>query len=179
MGYSLISFSTGTFTGFQMLLFYFLIYMISGFLIWYLFLLIQLRSKYLRNKYSKELSDLVLLKKSNPGIAFSFALAMFSIAGTPPAIGFFAKTCVFFSVIGASFYSLALLSILCSVISTFYYIRIVKVLYFEQVLVGKLYYPVQTKKTVFLSFLVFLILYSFINPNFLYLISCKCIIHFL
>lgn len=179
MGYSLISFSTGTLTGFQMLLFYFLVYMTSGFLIWYLFLLIQLKSKHLRNKFSKELSDLVLLKKSNPGIAFSFALAMFSIAGTPPAIGFFAKTCVFLSVIGASFYSLALLSILCSVISTFYYIRIVKVLYFEKVLVGKLYYPVQTKKTVLLSFLVFLILYFFINPNFLYLISCKSIIYFL
>lgn len=179
MGYSLISFSTGTFTGFQMLLFYLFIYMTSGFLVWYLFLLTKLKSKHSKNKYSKELSDFVLLKKSNPGIAFSFALAVFSMAGTPPAVGFFAKTSVFLAVIGVSFYSLALLSIFCSVISAFYYIRIVKVLYFEKVLVGKLYYPVRNSKTFFLGVLVFLIIYLFINPNLLYLISCKSIINFL
>jgi len=179
MGYSLIAFSTGTCAGIQMLLFYFIIYTISGLSIWYVFLLIRLKNKYLKSKHSKELSDLVLLKKSNSGIAFAFALTMFSIAGIPPVIGFLAKINIFLFVVGISFYYLALISIVCSVISTFYYIRIIKILYFESLLVGKLYYPINNNKTLFLSFLVFSIAYLFLNPNFLYLVTFKSIISFL
>jgi NADH-quinone oxidoreductase subunit N len=144
-----------------------------------LFLLIKLKNKYLKNKYSKELCDLVLLKKSNPGVALCFGLIMFSVAGIPPVIGFLAKINIFLSLIGVSFYYLALFSIVCSVISTFYYIRIIKILYFENLLVGKLYYPIKNTKTIFLSFLIFLTLYFFIRPNFLYLVCCKSIIYFL
>lgn len=179
IGYALISFSTGTFLGIQMFLFYFLLYMVSGLCIWYSFLLIKLRKKILKNKYSKELSDLILLKKSNPGLAFCISITMFSIAGIPPIVGFLAKTGIFLSVVGASFYYVALFSIVCSVIATFYYIRIVKIIYFENVLTGKLYYPIKTINTTILSFLVFLLVYLFFNPTFLYLISCKSIFNFL
>jgi len=179
MGYSLIAFSTGTFLGIQMFIFYFFIYMVSGLCIWYSFLLIRLKKKNLKNKYSKELSDLVLLKKSNPGLAFCIGITMFSIAGIPPIVGFLAKTGIFLSVIGISFYYIALFSIICSVVSTFYYIRIVKILYFESLLVGKLYYPIRTFNTVFLSFFIFTLAYLFINPSFLYLIGCKSILCFL
>lgn len=103
---------------------------------------------------------------------------MFSIAGIPPVIGFLAKMGVFLSVVGISFYLVALISVVCSVVSTFYYIRIIKVLYFEHSLVGKLYFPIKTEKTVMLSFLIFLLLYFFFNPAFLYIISCKSILYF-
>jgi NADH-quinone oxidoreductase subunit N len=179
MGYTLLVFSTGTYIGIQMFLFYFIIYIISGLCVWYTFILIRLRNKHLKNKYSKELSDLVLLKKSNSGIAFTFALTLFSIAGIPPLIGFLAKINIFLSVIGISFYYVALISIICSVVSTFYYIRIIKILYFESLLVGKLYYPINNIKTIILSFLVFLIVYLFLNPNFLYITSLKCTVYFL
>ena len=178
MGYSLIAFSTGTYIGIQMLLFYFVIYIISGLSVWYIFLLIRLKNKYLKNKHSKELSDLVLLKKSNPGIAFTFALTMFSFAGIPPLIGFLAKISIFLSVVGISFYYVALISIICSVVSTFYYIRVIKVLYFESLLVGKLYYSINNTKTIFLSFFVFSLVYLFLNPNLLYLVTFKSIVYF-
>jgi len=178
MGYSLIAFSTGTYVGIQMLLFYFAIYMVSGLSVWYIFLLIRLKNKYLKNKHSKELSDLALLKKSNPGIAFTFGLTMFSFAGIPPLIGFLAKINIFLSIVGISFYYVALISVICSVVSTFYYIRIVKVLYFETLLVGKLYYPINNTKTIFLSFLAFSLAYLFLNPNLLYLITFKSIVYF-
>ena len=71
-----------------MLLFYMFIYMISGLCFWYIILLLRLRKKNLESKYNKELSDLVLLKKSNKALAISFSLTMFSIAGIPPMIGF-------------------------------------------------------------------------------------------
>jgi len=88
MGYILIAFSTSTVLSIQMLLFYMFIYMISGFCFWYIILLLRLKKKNIKSKYNKELSDLVLLKKSNKALAISLSLTMFSIAGIPPMVGF-------------------------------------------------------------------------------------------
>jgi len=118
MGYVLIAFSTSTVISIQMLLFYMFIYMISGLCFWYIILLLRLKKKNLESKYNKELSDLVLLKKSNKALAICLSLTMFSIAGIPPMIGFLAKMNVFLSVVGISFYLIALASITCSVVST-------------------------------------------------------------
>jgi NADH-quinone oxidoreductase subunit N len=118
MGYVLIAFSTSTVMSIQMLLFYIFIYMISGLCFWYIILLLRLKKKNYESKYNKELSDLVLLKKSNKALAISLSLTMFSIAGIPPIVGFIAKMNVFLSVVGISFYLIALVSILCSVVST-------------------------------------------------------------
>lgn len=175
MGYALIAFSTGTFIGIQVLIFYMFIYMISNLGIWYVFLLLRLKKKRVVTKYNKELSDLALLQKSNSILAFFLSLSMFSIAGIPPLIGFLAKMNVLLSIVSISFYFIALLIVLCSVISTFYYIRVIKVLYFENVLVGKLYYPIRSSKVLILSLLIFLLLYLFINPTILYLIVFQTI----
>ena len=113
--------------------------------------------------------DLALLKKSNS--------MMFSIAGIPPMIGFIAKMNVFLSLVGSRFYFVALIiSILFSVISTFYYIRLIKILYFENLLVGKLYHPINTEKTIILSLLIFSLIFLFLNPTLLYLFSYKVIL---
>lgn len=136
-------------------------------------LIFTIKKKNLGNKYNKELGDLVLLKKSNPALAFSLALTMFSVAGIPPMIGFLAKMSVFLSVVGISFYIISLLSILFSVVSTFYYIRVVKILYFENTLVGKLYYSIEDTKTLILSLLIFLLVFLFLNPTYLYLLNYK------
>ena len=173
MGYTLIAFSTSTYVGVQMLFFYLIIYIIAGLSTWSIILFLRLKKKNLGNKYNKELGDLVLLKKSNPALAFSLALTMFSVAGIPPMIGFLAKMSVFLSVVGISFYIVSLLSILFSVVSTFYYIRVVKVLYFENTLVGKLYYSIEDTKTLILSLLVFLLVFLFLNPTYLYLLNYK------
>jgi NADH-quinone oxidoreductase subunit N len=179
MGYALIAFSTSTFIGIQMLLFYIFIYMLSGLSIWYVLILLVLKKPRIENKCSKELSDLVLLKKSNLMLAITLSISVFSVAGIPPLVGFLAKLNVFLAVVGDFFYVVGLVSILCSVVSTFYYIRIVKVLYFENLLVGKLYYPIKTIKTVILSVLTFLLLFFFVNPTILYLINYKSILSLL
>lgn len=176
MGYVLIAFSTSTYVGIQMLFFYLIIYIIAGLSTWSIILLLRLRKKGLGNKYNKELGDLVLLRKSNPALAFSLALTMFSVAGIPPMLGFLAKMSVFLSVIGISFYIIALLSILFSVVSTFYYIRVIKVLYFENTLVGKLYYSIDDNITLILSLLVFSLVFLFLNPTYLYLLNYKIIL---
>lgn len=88
-------------------------------------------------------------------------------------IGFLVKIGIFLASIEASMYFVALVSILCSVISTFYYIRIVKILFFEKVLVGKLYYPITTQRAAVVALLFYLLIFLFINPTLLYLFSHK------
>jgi NADH-quinone oxidoreductase subunit N len=179
MGYALIAFSTNTFEGIQMLLFYIVIYMISGLCVWSIILFLRPNRKMSLQKGNRELGDFVLLKNSNSILAFTFVLAMFSVAGIPPLIGFLAKMSIFLSVVGASFYAIALINILFSVVSTFYYIRIVKVLYFENFLVGKLYHPITTKKVSIIGFLMFLLIFLFAYPTILYLNSLKVVLSFL
>jgi NADH:ubiquinone oxidoreductase subunit 2 (subunit N) len=179
MGYVLLAFSTSTYLGIQMLLFYMIIYMISSLCVWFILLALRLKTKLFINKYNKELSDLMLLNKSNAMLALALSLTMFSIAGIPPLLGFLAKMSVFLSLVGISFYFVALVTIIFSVVSTFYYIRVTKVLYFENCLVGKLYYPINTSKTIFLSSLIFSILFLFIKPSVLYMLNYKIILSLL
>jgi NADH:ubiquinone oxidoreductase subunit 2 (subunit N) len=172
MGYSLLAFSTGTFEGLQMLYCYLTIYMLSGLCIWSIFFLTKLKTKYFK-KQNKDLADLLLLRKSNSILALSFAVVLLSIAGFPPMIGFLVKFGVFLVSIESSLYFIALLSILCSVVSAFYYLRIVKIMYFEKSLAGKLYYPITSYKATTVVLTLFLFFGLFINPTLLYLFSYK------
>jgi NADH-quinone oxidoreductase subunit N len=144
-GYLLLSLSTGTSEGMQMMFYYLVIFMVAGVCFWAIFLFVRQKQGFYFNKHNKELGDLVLLKESNPMIALILAMTLFSIAGIPPIVGFLAKIGIFLVVIRSSAYLISLISILCSVASTFYYIRVIKVLYFENILVGKLYFPISTK----------------------------------
>jgi NADH-quinone oxidoreductase subunit N len=177
MGYALIAFSSH-YIGIQMLFFYLIVYIIAGLATWSIILSLRLKKRDLYDKHSKELADIVSLNKANSALAFGFALTMFSVAGIPPLIGFLAKMNVFLSfisVIEIEFITcfIALISILFSVVSTFYYIRVIKVLYFENTLAGELYYPINTNKTLILSFLVLSLVFLFINPTILYLYNYK------
>jgi NADH-quinone oxidoreductase subunit N len=171
MGYGVIALGTTTNVGIQMLFFHLIIYIISGLCTWSIILFLKLKTKVPTNKYNKELCDLSLLRKSNPALAFAMALTMFSIAGVPPMIGFLAKMGVFLSVISSHFIIFATASAIFSVIATFYYIRVIKVLYFENLLVGKLYYPINSGETIILSFLIFSLILLFFNPSIIYLLS--------
>ncbi|MES2676960.1 MAG: NADH-quinone oxidoreductase subunit N [Pseudomonadota bacterium] len=84
-----------------------------------------------KNDHIYELSAIAGLAKTSPIIAMSLAVIMFSMAGIPPLAGFFAKFYILMSVVGRGFYTLAIIAVLCSVISAFYYLRIVKIIYFD------------------------------------------------
>jgi NADH:ubiquinone oxidoreductase subunit 2 (subunit N) len=172
MGYLLISFTSASFEGVQMLFNYLIIYMVSGLCIWSVFVLTRLKNNY-NKKQNKDLGDLILLHKSNQVLALIFATSLFSVAGLPPTIGFLVKISIFLSALESSMYFVALISILFSVISTFYYIRIVKILYFEPLLVGKLYYPIITQKAFILTLLFYLLVFFFFNPTALFLLAHK------
>lgn len=175
MGYSLLAFSSSSVIGIEMLIFYIVIYMLAGLSTWFIIISLRLNNKLYSNKLNKELGDLILLRKANPALAISFSFIMFSIAGIPPLVGFLAKLGVFLSILHVQYFIIALFSVICSVVSTFYYIRIIKILYFENFLSGKLYYPITTNKTILFSISIFCLLFLFINPTFLYLVIHKSV----
>jgi NADH-quinone oxidoreductase subunit N len=173
MGYVLIVFSLPNNEGFQLAFSYIIIYMLSGICFWVILMLTFAKNVFLK-KRNKDLTDLILLYKSNFGLAVSLTITLFSIAGFPPLIGFLVKIGLFLAAIEVSYYLISFLTIFCSVISTFYYIRIIKILYFEEcTLVGKLYYPIKSQIVFLLILLVYFLVFFFLKPNLLFFISYK------
>ena len=172
MGYSLIAFGSGTLDNLQVLFSYLIIYSFSGLCIWSIFILTRVKSNHFK-KQNKDLADLVALSKSNYTLATFFSVILFSVAGFPPMIGFLVKINIFLTAIESSMYFIALISILCSVIATFFYIRIIKILYFEKTISGKLYYPISSERIYILSGLLWFMIILFVNPTLLFLFSYK------
>jgi len=172
-GYLLLSFSTGNIEGLQMMFYYLSIYMISGLTFWAVYLFLINKDDVYFNKNNKELGDFVLLKESNPMLAFILTMTLFSIAGIPPLVGFLIKLGVFSVVVKSSAYLISLVSILLTVISTFYYIRLIKVLYFENTRVGKLYLPITTNKALLIAVLSFSLIILCLDPTLIYLLFYK------
>ena len=85
-----------------------------------------------RDQYIESLSDLSGLSKKNPILSLCIALVMFSMAGIPPLAGFFGKFYIFMAALKADLIYLALLGVIASVISAYYYLRIVKLMYFDE-----------------------------------------------
>ena len=172
MGYSLLAYGSGTLEGIQFLFCYLFIYMCSSTVIWAIFLLTRLKTKFFK-KQNKDLTDFMLLVKSNKMLAIYLTIAMLSVAGVPPMVGFIVKFGVFLVSIGVYAYNAACISIVLSVVSTFYYIRIIKTLFFEQKRTGLLYYPIPDERVIIVVVLLYFLLFFFINPNLLFLITYK------
>ena len=172
-GYLLLAFSTGNTEGIQMMFYYLAIYMISGLTFWAVYLFLINKDDVYFNKNNKELGDLVLLKESNPMLAFILAMTLFSLAGIPPLVGFLIKVGVFSVVVKSSANLISLVSIVLTVISTFYYIRLIKILYFENTLVGKLYIPINTNKALLIAILSLSLIVLCIDPTLIYLLFYK------
>ena len=82
-------------------------------------------------EYKENISDLSGISKKHPILAISFLIILFSLAGIPPLGGFFAKFYIFTSVIEHKMYALAIIVLLTTVISAFYYLKIIKIIYFD------------------------------------------------
>ena len=80
----------------------------------------------------EEIDDLAGLARTNPAMAFFLAMLLFSLAGIPPLAGFFAKFYVFLAAIKAGLFTLAVIGVLASVVGAYYYLRIVKIMYFDE-----------------------------------------------
>ena len=127
IGYALVGLSAGTTEGIRGVLIYMAIYMVMSLGTFACILTMRRRGQMLEN-----IDDLSGLSKTNPAIALALAIFMFSMAGIPPLAGFFGKLYVFLAAIEEGLYALAIIGVLTSAVGAFYYIRIVKVMYFDK-----------------------------------------------
>ena len=127
VGYALAGLSSGSNEGIQSSVIYITIYILMN-LVLFSCLLMMKRN----NEYYEDIEDLSGLSKNHPLLSFSLLVILFSLAGIPPLAGFFAKFYIFKSVIEQSMYFLAIVGLLSTVIAAFYYLRIIKIIYFDK-----------------------------------------------
>jgi NADH-quinone oxidoreductase subunit N len=126
MGYALIGLAVGGPVGVRGVLVYLIVYVFMAAGTFGCILAMRRRGIAL-----EQIEDLSGLARTDPALALAFAVFMFSMAGIPPLSGFFAKLYVFLAAVDAQMWTLAVIGVLTSVVSAFYYIRIVKVMYFD------------------------------------------------
>jgi NADH-quinone oxidoreductase subunit N len=127
MGFALVGLAAGTPDGAQGVLIYIAIYVAMTLASFAVILAMK------RNGQAVEgIADFAGLARTNPLLAFFFAMLLFSLAGIPPLAGFFAKFYVFLAAIKAGLFTLAVIGVLTSVVGAFYYLRIIKVMYFDE-----------------------------------------------
>ena len=127
MGYALAGLSTGSNEGIQSSIVYMSIYLVMN-LAFFSCLLMLKRN----DAYYETIDDLSGLSKNHPILSLSLLAILFSLAGIPPLAGFFAKFYIFKAVIEQSMYFLAIVGLLSTVIAAFYYLKIIKVIYFDK-----------------------------------------------
>ena len=127
MGYALAGLAPGTNEGIQSTIIYLTIYLVMNLGAFGCIFLMRRE-----NVYYESINDLSGLSKNHPMLALSFLIILFSLAGIPPLAGFFAKFYIFMAVIESKMYSLAIIGLLTTVVSAFYYLRIIKIIYFDK-----------------------------------------------
>jgi NADH-quinone oxidoreductase subunit N len=127
IGYALVGLAAGTQQGVSGLLFYMAIYVamtVGSFAV-----ILAMRQK---GQMVEEIADLSGLAKSQPWLAHIFAAILFSMAGIPPLAGFFGKWMVFVAAVNQGLYVLAVIGVVTSVVAAYYYVRVIKVMYFDE-----------------------------------------------
>ncbi len=127
MGYALVGLAAGTESGVRGVLIYLAIYLVmtaGSFAV-----VLSMRQG---GKMVESISDLAGLSRTHPAMAMAFAIFLFSLAGIPPLAGFFGKLYVFLAAVEAGLYALAVIGVLTSVVGAFYYLRIIKIMYFDE-----------------------------------------------
>lgn len=170
VGYILIGLASGTPEGIRGVLIYIVIYITMS--IAFFSILLSLR-KTSDNTQLVFLSEFKQLHKSNPVLAISLTIVLFSMAGIPPIAGFFSKLYVFLPAIHEGLYILILIGILASVISAVYYLNLIRIMYFEKADLWCDIIQIDKEKAVVLSVALFLLLFFFIFPAPLVLMSHK------
>jgi NADH-quinone oxidoreductase subunit N len=127
VGYALIGLAAGTTEGIRGILIYMAIYLVMNLGTFAVILCMRRNGKMV-----EEIADLAGLSRTQPGLAAALCIFMFSMAGIPPLAGFLSKLYVFMAAIDAGLYPLAVIGVVTSVVGAFYYVRIVKLMYFDE-----------------------------------------------
>ena len=127
MGFALVGLAAGTQEGVSGVVIYMLIYSLSTLGVFACVLAMRRAGLQVEN-----ISDLAGVGRTNKAMAFVLSMLMFSLAGIPPLAGFFAKLFVFMAAVKAGLWVLAILGVIASVVGAYYYLRIIKIIYFDE-----------------------------------------------
>ena len=127
IGYTMAGLAVGTNDGIQSSIIYITIYILMNLGLFSCLLMMRRN-----NEYYEDINDLSGLSKNHPLLSLSLLIILFSLAGIPPLAGFFAKFYIFKSVLEQSMYFLAITGLLSTVVAAFYYLRIIKIIYFDK-----------------------------------------------
>ena len=127
IGYTLAGLATGSNDGIQSSIIYISIYIVMNLALFSCLLMLKRK-----DQYYEDIVDLSGLSKNHPLLSLCLLVTLFSLAGIPPLAGFFAKFYIFKSVLEQSMYFLAIVGLLSTVIAAFYYLKIIKVIYFDK-----------------------------------------------
>jgi NADH-quinone oxidoreductase subunit N len=126
VGYALVGLAVGTEAGASAMLFYMLVYIFTNLGTFAVILAMRVKGRAV-----EDIRDLAGIGKTNPGIALALSALMFSMAGIPPLAGFWAKYFVFTAAVNAGLVGVAVFGVLASVIGAYYYLRLIKIAYFD------------------------------------------------
>jgi len=175
MGYLLIGVCCGTLDGIMSTIVYLMIYTLMIINIFASILALKSEDNSFRIKY---IEDFGLLSKSNPLLAINMTLVLFSMAGIPPLAGFCSKFYIFFIAIKSSHYFLSIIGILASVISCYFYIRFIKIIYFDKPKKWAVFQSMDREKSLLLSISLLIIIFFFCYPSLLFILAHKAAITF-
>ncbi|TKA98745.1 MAG: NADH-quinone oxidoreductase subunit N, partial [Mesorhizobium sp.] len=144
MGYALVGLAANSQDGVRGVAIYMLIYLVMT-LGTFAFILAMRR----KEGNVEQISDLAGLSATNPIMATILTILMFSLAGIPPLAGFWGKWYVFLAAINANLYALAIIGVLASVVGAYYYLRIIKIMWFDEPVGG--FVPMATELRVVLG----------------------------
>jgi proton-translocating NADH-quinone oxidoreductase chain N len=168
VGFMLLPLLTPSLEAIESLFFYIFPYMITTFILWNTFFFINNKSLFGK---SKVLSNFIFLGKDNIYLGLILLFTFFSLAGIPPLLGFLAKLNIFFVAVNMHIYLPTLIILLLTILSGFYYLKIIKLVFFENLKKIVLFRSLNRLICLLLTFLSFLLFYFFINPNILFLVS--------
>ena len=171
-GFLCLGLSTGSLEGLQSVFLYLIIYSITSAFFWTFVLFLDLNHSEEKLRFST-FTDSIGLVKSNPLLGFGITLMTFSLAGIPPLGGFFVKLNIFVNLVDASFYIVSVFVVLTSSISAFYYIRLIKIFYFEKNEKWFFFFPLNKKGALVLIVTSFTVIFFLFFPNIFYLLTYK------
>ncbi|HEX3953751.1 MAG TPA: NADH-quinone oxidoreductase subunit NuoN, partial [Stellaceae bacterium] len=159
VGFILIGLAAATPDGIRGVLVYLTIYLFMNLGTWAVILCMRQKGQSVEN-----ISDLSGLGRTQPGLALALGVFMFALAGIPPAAGFLPKLYVLLAAIDAHLFKLAVVGVIASVVGAFYYLRVVKVMYFDEPLIT-LDRPIPVELKWVLTVAAILMFVFFVAPN--------------
>ena len=174
MGFILIGILTANHIGIKSVQLYISIYMLN---VLGIFTCILCLKNKINGYYLENIKDFSGLLKKNPFLSFSFAILLFSLVGIPPLSGFFGKLYILISAIESKLYILSIIAVLTSIISAFYYLRIIKVIFFDKP-INDIYIniPAISRLIIFITLIISIFLIIFLS-DFLEIINTTALIN--